>query len=133
MNTVIRFDDSLAIFRTIILLYRDQDGNLFAGKVFRSGDSPSADWSSVFHKEPIPEKDGIIMGWNELDDYYPSMKLVPEEKPETGVEDFLYAHNAGTSWKSLDYNVITTFSEMETFCRRNPIKKGTACAFCIRL
>jgi hypothetical protein len=46
-----------------------------------------------------------------------------------GVEDFLYAHGAGQSWKSVDYNVVRTFADIADWYRRNPLKNGTAAAF----
>ena len=60
-------------------------------------------------------------------------KLIPEENAETGVEDFLYSHDAGMSWKAVDYNVVSTYAEIADWYRKNPLKNGTAAAFAIPL
>ncbi len=134
MNTVIKFRDSLDEFRNIVMLYRDENGQLFVGNTFStSGKNHTRDWMSALHKEPVPEEDGLINGWNQLDDNLASMKLIPEENAETGVEDFLYSHDAGMSWKAVDYNVVHTYAEIADWYRRNPLKNGTAAAFAIPL
>lgn len=126
MNTVIKFKDNLDVFRSIVTIYCNDEGKLFVGNTFKNG---TDGWMSVFHKEALPEGEGLIDGWNALDDYLPSMRVVSEERAETGVEDFLYANGAGASWKSVDYNVVNSFSEIEDFCKKNPIQKGSAAAF----
>lgn len=126
MNTVIKFRDSLDVFRSIVTIYRNEEGKLFVGNTFRNG---TDGWMSIFHKEALPENAGLINGWNALDDYLPSMRVVSEEHPETGIDDFLYANGAGTSWRSVDYNVVNSFSEIEEFCKKNPIQNGQTAAF----
>jgi hypothetical protein len=130
MSTVVKFKDNLDEFRNIITLYRDEEGKLFVGNTFSvKGMNHSRDWMSALHREPLPEEEGLILGWNRLDDNLPSMTLIPEETAGMGVEDFLYAHGAGNSWKSVDYNVVRTFADIADWCRRNPLKNGTAAAF----
>ncbi len=129
MKTVMSFKDSLDVFRNIITLYRDEEGKLFVGSTFRCGNGKNDEWMSVFHKAPIDENEGLIIGWNTLDDYYPSMRVLPEDHPETGVEDFFYAHGNGRDWKSVDYNIVDSFSEIETYCKQNPIRNGSGAAF----
>ena len=107
MSTVVKFKDNLDEFRNIITLYRDEEGKLFVGNTFSvKGTNHSRDWMSALHREPLPEEEGLILGWNRLDDNLPSMTLIP-----------------------VDYNVVRTFAEIADWYRRNPLKNGTAAAF----
>ena len=59
MNTVIKFRDSLDEFRNIVMLYRDENGQLFVGNTFStSGKNHTRDWMSALHKEPVPDYSG---------------------------------------------------------------------------
>ena len=42
---------------------------------------------------------------------------------ETGVEDFLFAHGHERDWKSVTYNVINSYADIEKFLSKNPVEK----------
>ena len=133
MSETIRFDQGLEMFQDIVTLYRDTEGKLFIGNTYfydRKGND--ADWMSVMYSDALPEDMDIMLGWNWLDENSPNIILVPEATPETGVEDFLYAHGHERDWKSIDYNVIRSYPEIEAWFKKNELAKGDAVSFGIR-
>ena len=133
MNTIMKFEDTLDVFQNIVTLYRNEEGKLFIGSTFYyNGRGNADDWMSVLYKDAMPEEEGLLMGWNKLDDCSPNIFLVPEADAGTGVEDFLYAHGLERNWKSVEYHVVNSFMDMDAWCGKNRIEKGTAVAFGIR-
>ncbi len=130
MTSTLKFEDSLDAFQNIVTLYRSESGNLYIGNTFfYNGRGVADDWMSVMYKDPLPEENGILSGWNWMDDNSPFVTLVPEENAETAVEDFMYAHGAERSWKDLPYHVIKNYAEIEAYLKHNPLAKGNAEAF----
>ena len=133
MSTVVRFEEKLDVFQNIVVLYRDESGKLFIGNTcFYNGRGHAEDWMTFMYEESLPEENGILLGWNWLDDNSPHVTLVPETAAETGVEDFLYAHGLERDWKTIDYIVIKNYQEIEDYCAKNKIEPGCAIAFGIR-
>ncbi|MBR4454949.1 MAG: hypothetical protein IKS32_01850 [Solobacterium sp.] len=133
MSTVMKFDETIDVFQNIVILYRGMNRQLYIGSVFYyNGRGRGDDWMGVFYEDPLPEENGLIMGWNWLDDNSPRVVLVPVPDATVGVEDFLCVHNLEKNWKSIDYHVVKSFAEMEDYVKKNPIPEGQAVAFGIR-
>ena len=133
MTEVMKFNEQLDVFQDIVVLYRNVNGELYIGNTyFYNGRGTGPDWMSVMYAEPLPEKNGILLGWNWLDDNSPRVTLVPEEHAETGVEDFLYAHGLEHDWRSIDYMVIRNYQDIEAWFRENELGLGRAVAFGIK-
>jgi len=133
MSDVIRFDENPEIFQNIVLFYRADNGKFHIGSTnYYNGRGVADDWLSVLYEEPLPEENGIIMGWNWLDDNSALINLVPTDKAATGIEDFLYAHGLERDWKSIDYVVIRSYPDIEKYFETNTLDKGSAIGFGIR-
>lgn len=129
MQEVVKFGDSLKMFQNIVLLYRNKEGRTFIGNVYFYDSRGRMDYLAVLCKDPLPEEEGLMMGWNWLDDNSPHINLVPEESMETGVEDFLYANGLTRDWKSVDYYVIPDFTALEPYLEEHPLEDGGCIAF----
>ncbi len=122
MNESIRFDEDLSVFQNIVMLYKNSDDQLFIGNTWYYNKAGN-DYMSVMYHLPIPEKMTAMEGWNWLDDNDPRVTLVPETSMETGIEDFLFAHGHDRDWKSVTYNVINSYADIEKYLKKNPLKK----------
>ncbi len=132
MREMIRFDNALNIFQDTVTLYRDEEGRLHIGNTYCRGVNGEKDgYMTVMYREALPEDTELLLGWNLLDDGS-SQELIAEERAETGIEDFCYAHGLERDWRSLDYYVVDNYREISDFVRKNPLKKGEVAAFGIR-
>ncbi len=122
MSESIRFDESLDVFQNVVMLYRNNDSELFIGNTWFYNKA-GHDYMSVMYHLPIPDTMSVIEGWNWLDDNDPRVTLVPETSMETGVEDFLFAHGHEKDWKTVTYNVINSYADIEKYLKKNPIGK----------
>lgn len=122
MSESISFSESLDVFQNVVMLYKDKDGNLFIGNTWFYNKA-GHDYMSVMYHLPLPEDKGVMEGWNWLDDNDPRVTLVPETSMETGIEDFLFAHVHERDWKSVTYNVINSYADIEKFLSKNPVEK----------
>ncbi len=122
MSESIRFDESLDVFQNVVMLYRNNENELFIGNTWFYNKA-GHDYMSVMYHLPIPDTMSVIEGWNWLDDNDPRVTLVPETSMETGVEDFLFAHGHEKDWKTVTYNVINSYADIEKYLKKNPIGK----------
>ena len=130
MSEVIRFDQNPEIFQNIVTFYRDEKGKLHIGSTYYyNGRGRGDDWMSVLYEEPVPEENGVLMGWNWLDENSATINLVPTDSAATGVEDFLYSHGLERDWKSIDFVVVSGYPMMEEYLNTHPLDKGCAIAF----
>ena len=89
MSTVVRFEEKLDVFQNIVVLYRDESGKLFIGNTcFYNGRGHAEDWMTFMYEEALPEENGILLGWNWLDDNSPHVTLVPKIKQQLGGKDY---------------------------------------------
>ncbi|MBQ9327805.1 MAG: hypothetical protein IJ225_04635 [Solobacterium sp.] len=133
MSEIVKFEHGLDIFQNIVVLFRSMDGKLYIGNTYYyNGRGDADDWMSVMYKDALNEENGILLGWNELDDNSPNITLVPEAAAETGVEDFLCAHESTEHWNSLDYVEIHSYPEIETYMNSHVLPNSFAIAFGIR-
>lgn len=120
MSESIRFESNLDVFQNVVMLYKDVEGKYYIGNTWFYNKAGN-DYMSVMYHEPLPKDKDLIEGWNWLDDNDPRVTLVPEKSMETGVEDFLYAHGKEKDWKSVKYNVIKNYSDIEKYLNKNPL------------
>lgn len=125
MSESIRFANSLDVFQNVVMLYKDGDGQLFIGNTWFYNKAGN-DYMSVMYHMPLPEKMSLMDGWNWLDDNDPRVTLVPEKSMEQGIEDFLFAHGKEKDWKSVSYNVIGSYTDIEKFLNKNKLSNGEA-------
>lgn len=123
MSESIRFDENLSVFQNVVMLYRNEDNELFIGNTWFYNKAGN-DYMSVMYHLPIPKDMSVMEGWNWLDDNDPRVTLVPEISMETGVEDFLFAHGHERDWKSVTYKVINSYADIEKYLKKNPLGKN---------
>lgn len=121
MNESIRFDENLSVFQNVVMLYKNSENQLFIGNTWFYNKA-GHDYMSVMYHLPIPKKMSVMEGWNWLDDNDPRVTLVPETSMETGIEDFLFAHGHDRDWKTVTYNVINSYADIEKYLKKNPLK-----------
>ena len=50
---------------------------------------------------------------------------------ETGIDDFLAAHQIDKTWKDIDYIVIDNFTEIDDLLEENPLNQNEVRAYAI--
>lgn len=129
--TTLLFKENLDEYQNIVMLYRNPDGELYLGTTsYYNGRGQGNDYLSVLYKDAVREGDGLMLGWNELDEMNAG-RLVPERNAETAVEDFLYAHGLPRSWRSVSYTEAKDYPEMESMHASNPLNNGEVRAYVI--
>lgn len=129
----INFESDISLFQNVVILLRNSNDELFIGNTyFYNGRLDSDRYMSVMYKDPLPANMGIMAGWNYLDDNSPTVELIPERNMETGIEDFLYAHGMERDWHSIEYHVIQSYPEIESYLVHHPIQKNSVIGFGIK-
>ena len=131
MAELVQFMESPSIFHSIALFYKDEYQKVHIGfTYFYDGRGVADDWLSILYKDPLPDKaESVIMGWNWLDDNSAQIYLIPTDKPETGIEDFLYGNGLEKDWKSISYVAVKSYPEIEEYLQEHPLETCTAIAF----
>lgn len=113
MKKTIKFENNLDMFKNIVLLYKDENGNTYLGSSSHneSGDKQHQNFV-VLYKDCLPNDQDYISGWNYLDENSNNIYIVYNQYSEVAVDDFLYAHNTDKSWKDIDYTVVDNISEI---------------------
>lgn len=107
MEKVLRFDGNLDMFKNIVLLYKNENGETFLGSTTNDKNAPENHKSCiVLYKESLPQDRDYVMGWNYLDDHSMKQYLVYNDHVEVAVDDFLAAHNVDKTWQDIDYTVV---------------------------
>ena len=132
METVYKFEDRLNEFQNLVLVYKDGEEDSYIGSSsFYGGKDPHHQILSILYKDPLPLDRDVMMGWNYLDDHSPFIYLVYTDKMETGVDDFLAAHQIDKTWKDINYNVIDNYTEIDDILLDNPLNKNEVRAYAI--
>ena len=113
MEKTVRFDGNLDMFKNIVLLYKDENGDTYLGSSSHNviGDKDHQNFV-VLYKDCLPKDQDYISGWNYLDENSNNIYIVYNPYSEVAVDDFLYAHNTDKSWKDIDYTVVNSTSEI---------------------
>ena len=110
--TTIRFEKDLSEFQSIVMLYRDEENNVYIGNTsFYGGSIPERQCLNILYKDPLPKDRDVMSGWNYLDDTSPKIYLSYCTDMETAVEDFMYAHGLERNWRSIDYTGLRFYKE----------------------
>lgn len=113
MEKTVKFENNLDMFKNIVLLYKDENGNTYLGSSSHNdiGDKDHKNFV-VLYKESLPKDKDYISGWNYLDENSNDIYIVYNPYSEVAVDDFLYAHNTDKSWKDIDYTIVENTSDI---------------------
>ena len=113
MKKTVKFENNLDMFKNIVLLYKDENGNTYLGSSSHNdiGDKDHKNFV-VLYKESLPKDKDYISGWNYLDENSNDIYIVYNPYSEVAVDDFLYAHNTDKSWKDIDYTIVENTSDI---------------------
>ena len=113
MEKTVKFENNLDMFKNIVLLYKDENGNTYLGSSSHNdiGDKDHKNFV-VLYKESLPTDKDYISGWNYLDENSNDIYIVYNQYSEVAVDDFLYAHNTDKSWKDIDYTIVDSTSDI---------------------
>lgn len=113
MEKTVKFENNLDMFKNIVLLYKDENGNTYLGSSSHNdvGDKDHKNFV-VLYKESLPKDKDYISGWNYLDENSNDIYIVYNPYSEVAVDDFLYAHNTDKSWKDIDYTIVDSTSDI---------------------
>ena len=113
MEKVVRFDESLDIFKNIVLLYKDENENTYLGSTISNEEvGHEAKNYIVLYKDALPKDSDYIAGWNYLDDHSSKKYLVYNDLLSVAVDDFLAAHNVDKTWKDVAYETVDSSMDM---------------------
>ena len=119
--TTIRFEKDLSEFQSIVMLYRNEENNVYIGNTsFYGGSIPERQCLNILYKDPLPKDRDVMSGWNYLDDTSPKIYLSYCTDMETAVEDFMYAHG------------LENFTDITDALFDSPVKKGEVKAFAMK-
>lgn len=127
MEKVIRFAENLDMFKNLVLLYKNRNGDTFLGSSI-NGDKKKY---IVLYKDSLPKDRDCIMGWNYLDDHSGNIYMVNNQYSEVSVDDFLAAHGIDKTWKDIDYVVVDDISEINERLSANTMANGEVRAYCM--
>ena len=127
MEKVLRFDGNLDMFKNIVLLYKDNNGDTYLGSNTHNetGVNNLKNYI-ILYKESLPKDKDYIMGWNYLDDHSDKIYLVYNEHSEVAVDDFLAAHNIDKTWKDINYNIVDSINDINNIQLSNNEVKAYA-------
>jgi len=130
--TTLLFNGDLKDYQNVVVLYRTKEGDLYLSSTsYYNGRGRGADYMSVIYQSKLNDENGMMEGWNELDENG-NGRLVPENDPETAVEDFLYAHGLKRSWRSVPYVEVDSYPEMEKIFAQKPMEIGEVRAYVMK-
>ncbi len=131
--TTICFEQDLSGFQNIILLYRDEQENVYIGNTsFYGGKVPERQYLSLLYKDALPKDRDIISGWNYLDDNSPNIYISYSSEMTTAVEDFMYSHGLERNWRTITYTLIENYVDISKAIKDDPIKVGEVKAYAMR-
>ncbi len=131
--TTICFEQDLSGFQNIILLYRDEQENVYIGNTsFYGGKVPERQYLSLLYKDALPKDRDIISGWNYLDDNSPNIYISYSSEMTTAVEDFMYSHGLQRNWRTITYTLIENYVDISKAIKDDPIKVGEVKAYAMR-
>ncbi len=131
--TTISFEQDLSGFQNIILLYRDENNNVFIGNTsFYGGSISERQYLSLLYKDALPKDRDVISGWNYLDDTSPNIYISYSSEMTTAVEDFMYSHGLEKNWRSIQYTLIDNYTDISKAIKSDPIKVGEVKAYAMR-
>ena len=129
MEKVIRFDTNLDMFKNLVLLYKNDNGDTYLGSSMLKQDDK--DNQIVLYKDSLPKDRDYLMGWNYLDDNCEKTYLVYNQNSEVAVDDFLAAHNVEKTWKDINYIVVDNLIEMNNRLKNEQLDKNEVKAYVI--
>ena len=113
MEKIMRFDGNLDMFRNIVLLYKNEEGNTYIGSSSCNNASDNNYKNHiVLYKDSMPKDKDYIDGWNYLDDHCSKTYIVFNQFMEVTVDDFMAAHNINKTWKDIDYNIVDSINDV---------------------
>lgn len=113
METIMRFDENLNMFKNLVLLYKNDKGETFIGSsTYNKNEKDNNKSHIVLYKDCLPEDKNYIMGWNYLDDHCEKIYLVNNQYSEVAVDDFLNAHHIDKTWKDISYTVVDSIAQI---------------------
>lgn len=113
MERIVSIRDNLDMFKSLVLLYKNENGDTFIGSSSNDENGKENHKSRiVLYKDALPKDTDYITGWNFLDDNSEKIYIVYNEHTEVAVDDFLVANHVDKSWKDIDYTVVDSFSEL---------------------
>lgn len=131
--TTICFEQDLSGFQNIILLYRDEQKNVYIGNTsFYGGKIPERQYLSLLYKDALPKDRDIISGWNYLDDNSPNIYISYSSEMTIAVEDFMYSHGLERNWRSITYTLIDNYVDISKAIKNDPIKVGEVKAYAMK-
>ena len=130
MEKVMRFDGNLDMFRNIVLLYKNEEGNTYIGSS-SSNNTSDKDHKNhiVLYKDSMPKDKDYIAGWNYLDDNCSKTYIVFNQFMEVAVDDFMAAHNINKTWKDIDYNIVDSLNDVSDSLMSSQLKKNEVRAY----
>ena len=129
MKKIISFDENLDMFKRIVLIYKNEEGETFIGSSFHDNSKRKMNNYIVLYKDSLPSDKSCFDGWNFLDDNSDNIYLVPNEHSEVAVDDFLVANQIDMTWKDIDYRVIDSFNEINTDISSNELHNNEVRAY----
>lgn len=130
MERVYRFDGNLDMFKNFVLVYKNDEGNMYLGSSTNNETGvDNLKNSIVLYKAAMPADKDFVMGWNYLDDHAEKIYLVYNEHSEVAVDDFLAAHNISKTRKDIDYIVVDSINDINSILSSNPLKNNEVRAY----
>lgn len=130
MGKVICFKDSLDIFKNLVLVYKNENGEMFLGSSSHNNHADDIHKNSiVLYKDSMPNDKDFIMGWNYLDDHSSKIYLVYNEHSEVAVDDFLAAHNINKTWKDIEYHVVDSINDINDILTNDSLTNNEVRAY----
>ena len=130
MAVGIKFADTLNMFSNIILLYRDNRGELHIGNIeYSKGNASGENWVSTMYEDALPEDDTVVAGWNELDKRKGRVEITPRSSAEAGVEAFMSTYGIEGTWRDPLYYVIKSYPDIDKYTAVNKLEMKELVAF----
>ena len=129
MEKVIRFNENLDMFKNLVLLYKNENGDTFLGSSINNNEKENGNYI-VLYKESLPKDKDYIMGWNHLDDSSEKIYLVYNQHSEVAVDDFLAAHGLDKTWKDIDYVVVDSMNDINNRLLSDTLSNNEVRAYC---
>lgn len=130
MERIMRFDGNLDMFKNIVLLYKNDNGETFIGSSTNKENSIN-DNHIVLYKDSLPQDRDYLMGWNYLDDNSEKIYFVSEQQSEVSIDDFLAAHRIEKTWKDIDYTVVDSLTEINDILKKNALSDNEVRAYAL--
>ena len=74
------------------------------------------------YEDALPEDDSVVSEWNELDKRKGRVQITPMPSAEAGVETFMNTYGIKGNWKSLGYQVIKSYPDLDKYVSEHELE-----------